>query len=192
MMRRAKPLAGVACGLSLATAALAAPPTVESLLNHKASTLDVGLLGLATGLSQTAFGEYDSLKTRRMETRFIPQQVYAYYLPEPSGQNIHIVANYANADKSLSKQDVQDICNGMLRWVRFHLGIKDNGKPIAHATRYGSSALFQYMRPGEVDPELYEKELAFELDKQTILIGDVSFVGGAGPTAFCKMSLTEP
>jgi hypothetical protein len=184
--------------VSLATVLLVSSARADqavgtSPLERTASVMELGTLYLSGQLFQMAYSEHDALKTREQGTRFIPHQIASYYLPEPSGKNIHIVATYRSADPSLSKQGAQKICESMIRWVRFHLGIKDDGSPIGHASKYGSSTLFQFITSSDVDLDVYEKDWALALDKQTIVIGNVAAVGQTSSSpAMCKMPLTEP
>jgi hypothetical protein len=195
MMRVAVVAASVA---SLATVLLSASARADqaiasSPLERSASVMELGTLYLSTQLFQMAYSEYEVLKNREQGTRFIPQQVASYYLPEPSGKNIHIVATYRSADPALTKQGAQAICEGMIRWVRFHLGIKDDGSPIGHASKYGASTLYQFITPSDVDLDAYEKDWSLALDKQAIIIGNVAAAGQTRSSpAMCKMPLTEP
>jgi hypothetical protein len=164
-----------------------------SPLERTVSVMELGTLYLSGQLFQMAYSEYDALQKREQGTRFIPHQIASYYLAEPSGRNIHIVATYRSADPSLSKQGAQAICESMIKWVRFHLGIKDDGSPIAHVSKYGSSTLYQFITPSDVDLDAYEKDWALALDKQVIVIGNVAAVGQTRSSpAMCKMPLTEP
>lgn len=168
----------------------AEPQREQPMLSQAASVMDVGMAYVSNQLFQMAYSEQDSLGTREHGTRFIPQQVSAYYLKEESGKHIHIVATYRHADPGLSKEGTDKACRGMINWIRFHLGIKDNGTPIAHASPFGSSTLYQFIGASDVDVDEFGKQFAHALDAQTIVIGNVGYIGsGPGRTATCNDAL---
>jgi hypothetical protein len=66
-------MSGLACGM-------AAEPALESSpLFKPATVMDVRMTSLENQLFQMTFSEFDTLKTRQQGTRFIPQQIAAYY-----------------------------------------------------------------------------------------------------------------
>ncbi len=183
-------------GIALASALLLAPAVNAAELGYPspllqpASSMDMQLLLLANQLFQTASSEIDTLHAREQQTRFIPQQFSAYYLQETSGLNLHILVTYRHATPDLPKQKADVMCEAMINWVRFHLGVKDSGVPFVNGSRFGTSSLYQFMTPSAGDPAKFEKDWAAALDKQTVVMAQVGYIGhGGGATAACTKPL---
>lgn len=153
-----------------------------------ATRMDVGLLALALDLNQMAYGERESLGTNEYVERFIPHHVSAYYLAEKSGKNIHLVVRFNNSDPGLGKGVLEARCRSMIHWVRFHVGLRDNGAPMVGLDDRKSSTLFMYIGDENMDAEK-KQAFATELDRQTIVIGDISAVASGARTALCKEDL---
>ena len=175
-------LAAIASG-----AAIAAGDNYEE---RNATVIDTGLAYLSNQLFQMAYSEHDTLETRTfLETRFIPQKIAAYFLKEASGDNIKIVATYRHGERSLMKDDAQRQCQAMINWVRFHLGVKDDGTLIAYASEFDTSTLYQFVRAAESMPD---RNWARSLDSQTVIVGTVvPIVSVASGTATCRQPLVK-
>jgi hypothetical protein len=176
-------------GFATITATAADSRVTSVLLKQPASVMDVGMVVLSNELSGMAYSEFDATGARAYGERFIPHQVFAYYLEEPSGKNIHIVAKYRHADPDLRKEKLDVMCRRMIHWVRFHLGLHDDGSPLTRLDDVNASTMYQFVGSSTTSVEEAGK-IAAELDDQTIVIGDIGYVGdGAGWTTMCKDSL---
>ncbi len=170
---------------------MAAEPSLESSpLFKPATVMDVRLASLESQLFQMAFSEFDSLKSRQQGTRFIPQQISAYYMKSASGKNIDIVARYRQAEPPFSQEQAKATCEAMIKWVRFHLGVGDAGVPFENGSKSRTSALHQFIQPSEPDAGQFEQEWAAVLDQQTVIVGVVASLSGIrSATATCQKPL---
>ena len=169
-----------------------APKGGMAPLSKPATAIEVGLSSLSGQLFQVAYSEYDVLKTRESGTRFIPQQIAAYFLQEPSGKNIHIVATTRGADHELTQEQATQRCQAMIKWIRFHLGVSDKGVPFENGSKFGSSSLYQFLVPGDVDYDEFERGWSHVLDEQTTITALVGYIGPrTGPTATCQEPLLQ-
>jgi hypothetical protein len=161
-------------------------------LSKPATAIEVGLSSLSGQLFQMAYSEYDVLKTRESGTRFIPQQIMAYFLKDPSGKNIDIVATTRGVNHDLTQEQATQRCQAMIKWVRFHLGVGDKGVPFENGSKFGSSALYSFLVPADVDYNEFEHDWAHVLDEQTMIMGNVGYIGsGTGPAAMCREPLVQ-
>jgi len=178
----------VLCLISMPCVA-ADPTATEKLLRQPASVMDITMAVLSQELTGMAHSEFEALGNRTDNTRFLPHQVFAYYLREPSGKHIHIVATYRHADSGLTKEKIDGMCTRMIHWVRFHLGLHDDGSPLTRLDDVHASTMHQFVASSTLEFRDAGK-LASELDEQTMVYGNIGYVGGgAGSTGLCKNPL---
>lgn len=160
------------------------------LASEPASTLDLGLLFLSQQLFQAAVSDYDANGNREIfETRFIPHSVSAYQVREDGNARLNIVAQFTNSDPELSEDRVKQICSSMINWIRFRLGVKDDGSFIAYASDYESSTLYSFITPGrDLEGSAMENWARF-LDERATVIGTINSIRSGARTGLCTMPL---
>lgn len=131
---------------------------------------------------RTATGE-DSM----FQTRFIPTQVVAYPVVDQGRTWIYITVTYLHSGKFATDEEATVVCKSIVNWVRFNLGVRDDGTPMGSVNDFGTSELFRYIPATEAKFET--QAYASALDDMTRIRVSVRNLKGAAGDVTCHDGL---